>query len=201
MQNRVLPRNRQFLTVRELQGQGFSHYIINQMVEDGNLVKLNNKVYENTAYTGDASDFGYIAAYAPKGVVCLMSAARFYNLTTFLPDGIDIAIERSMKISTIPDWPLRFMCGTFPRNATNPELTPRQTEPQNFSFTTKKRRWLISCLTATKSELRKQKKSSPTIFRSLTEISTSFTGMRRFLAAKKSFLPIWRCFYESGQQN
>ena len=34
-----------------------------------------------------------------------MSAARFYNLTTFLPDGIDIAIERSMKISTIPDWP------------------------------------------------------------------------------------------------
>ena len=105
MQNRVLPRNRQFLTIRELQGQGFSHYIINQMVANGNLVKLNNKVYENTAYTGDASDFGYIAAYAPKGVVCLMSAARFYNLTTFLPDGIDIAIERSMKISTIPDWP------------------------------------------------------------------------------------------------
>ena len=105
MQNRVLPRNRQFLTVRELQGQGFSHYIINQMVANGNLVKLNNKVYENTAYTGDASDFGYIAAYAPKSVVCLMSAARFYNLTTFLPDGIDIAIERSMKISTIPDWP------------------------------------------------------------------------------------------------
>lgn len=105
MQNRVLPRNRQFLTIRELQGQGFSHYIINQMVEDGNLVKLNNKVYENTSYTGDASDFCYIAAYAPKSVVCLMSAARFYNLTTFLPDRIDIAIERSMKISTIPDWP------------------------------------------------------------------------------------------------
>ena len=105
MQNRVLPRNRQFLTARELQGQGFSHYIINQMVANGNLVKLNNKVYENTAYTGDASDFGYIAAYAPNSVVCLMSAARFYNLTTFLPDGIDIAIERSMKISTIPDWP------------------------------------------------------------------------------------------------
>ena len=96
MQNRVLPRNRQFLTIRELQGQGFSHYIINQMVANGNLVKLNNKVYENTAYTGDASDFGYIAAYAPKGVVCLMSAARFYNLTTFLPDGIDIAIELSV---------------------------------------------------------------------------------------------------------
>ena len=196
MQNRVLPRNRQFLTIRELQGQGFSHYIINQMVANGNLVKLNNKVYENTAYTGDASDFGYIAAYAPKGVVCLMSAARFYNLTTFLPDGIDIAIERSMKISTIPDWPT-FHVWYFSKKRYESGIITAS----DGTFTTKKRRWLISCLTATKSELRKPKKSSPIIFRFLTEISTSFTGMRRFLAATKSFLPIWRCFYESGQQN
>ncbi len=35
----------------------------------------------------------------------MMSAARFYGLTTYLPDGDDMAIERDMKISTLPDWP------------------------------------------------------------------------------------------------
>ena len=34
-----------------------------------------------------------------------MTAARSYGLTTFLPDAVDIAIERNMKISTLPDWP------------------------------------------------------------------------------------------------
>ena len=34
-----------------------------------------------------------------------MSAARFYGLTTFLPEAVDIAIERNMKISTLPNWP------------------------------------------------------------------------------------------------
>ena len=35
----------------------------------------------------------------------MMSAARYYGLTTYLPDAVDIAIERTMKISTLPDWP------------------------------------------------------------------------------------------------
>ena len=33
----------------------------------------------------------------------MMSAARFYGLTTYLPDSVDIAIEHSMKISTYPE--------------------------------------------------------------------------------------------------
>ena len=34
-----------------------------------------------------------------------MTAARFYELTTYLPDSVDVAIERTMKIYTLPDWP------------------------------------------------------------------------------------------------
>lgn len=47
----------------------------------------------------------YVPAYAPQGVVCLMSAASYYNLTTYRPDSIDVAIQRKSKISTMPDWP------------------------------------------------------------------------------------------------
>ncbi|WP_251390709.1 hypothetical protein [Mediterraneibacter agrestimuris] len=34
-----------------------------------------------------------------------MSAASYYNLTTYRPDSIDVAIQRKAKISTMPDWP------------------------------------------------------------------------------------------------
>lgn len=34
-----------------------------------------------------------------------MSAARYYGLTDFLPDEVDVAIERKKKVSTLPDWP------------------------------------------------------------------------------------------------
>lgn len=100
-----LPRDQMFFSVEELKAVGLSHYKINQQVEEGILLKLNRKYYENTNYQGVESDFYYVSAYAPKGVVCLMSAAAYYNLTTYRPDAIDVAIRRKAKISTMPDWP------------------------------------------------------------------------------------------------
>lgn len=34
-----------------------------------------------------------------------MSAARYYGLTNFLPDAVDVAIERKKKVNTLPEWP------------------------------------------------------------------------------------------------
>ena len=101
-----LPRDQMIFSVDELKKAGYSHYKINQLVEDGTLLKLNKKYYENTEYNGEESDFYYVQAYAQKGVVCLMSAASYYNLTTFRPDSVDVAIQRKAKISTMPDWPV-----------------------------------------------------------------------------------------------
>lgn len=100
-----LPKDQMIFSVDELKAAGFSHYKINQLVEDGTLLKLNKKYYENTSYQGEESDLYYVPAYAPKGVVCLMSAASYYNLTTYRSDSIDVAIQRKAKISTMPDWP------------------------------------------------------------------------------------------------
>lgn len=111
----AIPSDQHFLTIPELMSMGLSHYKINRLVEDGCLKKLNNKVYENTAYTGDESDFAVAAVYVPKGVLCMMTAARYYGLTTYLPDSVDVAIERSMKISTFPDWPTLHVW-FFPKN-------------------------------------------------------------------------------------
>ena len=100
-----LKSDQHFYSIKELLASGLTYYKINKLVSDGKLIKLNNKMYENTSYEGDESDFSFACVYAPKGVICMMSAARHYGLTTFLPEGVDIAIGRDMKISTIPEWP------------------------------------------------------------------------------------------------
>ena len=96
---------KRFLSTSELLESGLTYYRINKLVNDGKLVRLNRSTYENVESKSEDSDFAIAAAYAPQGVVCLMSAARYYGLTTYLLDAVDVAIGRAMKISTLPDWP------------------------------------------------------------------------------------------------
>lgn len=97
--------NQKYYTTCELKNMGYSYYKIGQMEENGQLHRINRSTYENLSYKGDENDFVNAAAYVPNGVICLMSAARYYELTNFLPDVIDVAIDRKKKISTLPDWP------------------------------------------------------------------------------------------------
>lgn len=101
----VLPEDQKIFSMKELKGKGFSQYKVSKLVDEGKLIKLNKSYYENSAYRGEESDFYYTEAYAPKGVVCLLSAAVYYSLTTFIPDAVDVAIPRKAKVSTMPDWP------------------------------------------------------------------------------------------------
>jgi len=105
MRELSLPTNEQFFSIAKLKEMGYSYYYINKMVLQGFLNKINKSTYENMLFKGETSDFSYLAAVAPNAIVCLTSAALFYNLTTYLPDTVDIAIENSMKITTLPKWP------------------------------------------------------------------------------------------------
>ena len=100
-----LSSEQRFYSVNDLRELGLSYYKINKMVEQHLLSKMNNKMYENAIYSGDDSDYASAMAYIPKGVICMMSAARYYGLTNYLPDVVDVAIERDMKVSTLPEWP------------------------------------------------------------------------------------------------
>jgi len=93
-------------SIQELKDKGLSYYKISQLVKQGILIKLNKKYYENTNFDGEESDFYYAYAYVPNGVICLLSAAVYYNLSTYRPDAIDIAIPRKARVSTLPEWPV-----------------------------------------------------------------------------------------------
>lgn len=101
----VLPDNQKFFSMESLKSEGHSQYKVSRLVSEGKLVRLNKSHYENTGYRGEESDFYYVGVYAPKGVVCLLSAAVYHNLTTYIPDAVDIAISRKARISTMPEWP------------------------------------------------------------------------------------------------
>lgn len=105
-----ISNDQMIFSVQELKEKGFSYYKINQMVEQGILIKLNKRYYENADFDGEESDFYYAYAFVPDGVVCLLSAAVYYNISTYRPDAIDVAIHRKAKVSTLPDWPELNVC-------------------------------------------------------------------------------------------
>lgn len=102
-QKKVLSDQKLVFSSNELHKLGFSYYQISKMVEQGKLFRLNKSYYENAGFAGDMNDFYYVQAFSPQGVVCLLSAAVYYGLTTFRPDSIDVAVQPKAKISTQPE--------------------------------------------------------------------------------------------------
>ncbi|HAZ06664.1 MAG TPA: hypothetical protein DCY58_11435 [Acetobacterium sp.] len=100
-----MPEDKKIINTKELQKLGFSYYKINKFVEEGKLNRLNKSNYENCNFNGEVSDLIYVYAYAPTGVICLMSAAVYYGLSNYRPDSIDVALPRKKNITTLPDWP------------------------------------------------------------------------------------------------
>lgn len=96
---------KKFVTIDELKENGYSYYKIDKLEEEGILLHINRKTYENLKYKGDENDFYSAEAYVPSGVICLLSAARYYELTNYLPDTVEVAIERKKKVNTLPEWP------------------------------------------------------------------------------------------------
>ena len=95
------------INTKELYDFGYSYYKTKQMVASGELKRLNKKNYENLKFVGEDTEFYYLKAYIPRGVVCLMSAAVFYGLSTYQPIAIDVAINREADSAhSLPEWPI-----------------------------------------------------------------------------------------------
>lgn len=101
-----ISRTKKIYHTKELMDYGFTYYKINKLLANGSLIRLTKSFYENSNFDGEENDFFYVSAYAPEGVVCLLSAAVYYGLTTYRPDAIDVAIHKKKNITTLPDWPV-----------------------------------------------------------------------------------------------
>jgi len=93
--------NQKFIKTEDLLRKGFSYYLINRMVEEKNIKKINGNTFENLNYKGDESDYLYASGYIDEGIICLMSAAVYHGLSTFRMSQIDVSIQQKSKISLL----------------------------------------------------------------------------------------------------
>ena len=105
METHIIPDFKKIFFMSELNELGFSAYMVRNMVAHGQLIKLNKSTYENANYDGEESDYIYAYAYVPDGIICLLSAAVIYGLSTYRSDDIDVAVTQKRNVSTLPDWP------------------------------------------------------------------------------------------------
>lgn len=77
-----------------------AYYNINKEIKSGNVIRIKNGVYMLPEEL--ASTMIDVARIVPGGVVCMYSAWDYYGLTTQIPDGFYIAIEKHRKV-VVPD--------------------------------------------------------------------------------------------------
>ncbi len=110
METPIIPNFKKIFFMSELNELGFSAYMVRNMVAHGQLIKLNKSTYENINYNGEESDYIYVYAYVPDGIICLFSAAVIYGLSTYTPDNINVAVAQKRNVSTLPEWPTIKLC-------------------------------------------------------------------------------------------
>ena len=100
-----LNNDQMIFSIENLKSMNLSYYAINKLVENNILKKLNRRNYENLNYTGYFNEFVYVNAFFSRGVICLISAASYHELTTIIPQSVDIAIYKKDNVRILPEWP------------------------------------------------------------------------------------------------
>ena len=94
----------------DLQGLGIARTALQRLEQQGRLTKLGRGLYALAG--GDLGESATLAAASrrvPEGVVCLLSALRFHDMTTENPSEIWLAIDRKARRPVIAGLPLRIV--------------------------------------------------------------------------------------------
>lgn len=97
--------DKQFISRKKLYSIGLTPYKINKLVEEGKLKIINRNYFENPDYDEETNEFNVVSVYAPKGVVCLTSAAIYHGLSSSRPIRIDVALPRDTRFPKSSRWP------------------------------------------------------------------------------------------------
>lgn len=92
---RVALRKAGILRTRELESLGFSRTRLTRLCRRGVIDRIGRGLYTlPSAVLTERHSFAEAARQVPKGVVCLLSALRFHELTTQNPHAVWVAIDQ-----------------------------------------------------------------------------------------------------------
>lgn len=90
---------------KDITGAGIHNIYLNSLLEDGQIERIKRGLYRWIGMSEDNnSSMVDVSMAIPKGVICLQSALAYYNLTTYKPWGISVAIDRKAKVA-LPNYP------------------------------------------------------------------------------------------------
>ena len=94
--------NHGVLTINQLQDRGVTYYALNKLIKANKVERVKPGLYRWTDFIGD--ELFEALKIVPNGIICMYSAAAYFELTTFIPAEIHIAISKKRKIR-LPDYP------------------------------------------------------------------------------------------------
>jgi len=108
MLERILSENGGIVTRKKLISEGISDYFIKQFEAEGVIERVKQGLFKLNKSTLENEELLVISAQIPKGVICLLSALSYYELTTYTPWQYFVAIPRHYSVpKTIENPPIK----------------------------------------------------------------------------------------------
>ncbi|MGG1592407.1 type IV toxin-antitoxin system AbiEi family antitoxin domain-containing protein [Terribacillus saccharophilus] len=99
-------QNKGFARTRDLMRFGLNTYRIKELELDGYISKVKQGLYRWVEYPmSNNEDLVEVSIIVPKGVICLLSALSYYELSTYTPWEYYVALPRKYNKSNIADYP------------------------------------------------------------------------------------------------
>jgi len=95
----------------DAKARGIHHQTVYRLVDRGLIERVGRGLYRSAKplLATENHDLVLAAQAAPKGVVCLLSALQFHDLTTQIPSEVWMAIGRRAAEPRIGELPVRFV--------------------------------------------------------------------------------------------
>lgn len=110
LEDRVMDMAREMgiLRTQDVINASIPRVILTRLVRNGKLLRLGRGLYsihdrEITSHHSLAE----VAKRVPKGVICLLSALRYHNMTTQAPHEVWVAVDPKVRKPQIRDLPIR----------------------------------------------------------------------------------------------
>ncbi|MHA6260027.1 type IV toxin-antitoxin system AbiEi family antitoxin domain-containing protein [Sporosarcina sp. CAU 1771] len=104
--DKVFRRQNGYATTNDLVESGITPYYINKFVKEDYIERVKKGLYRHSdSKLLPEEQIIEVSRLIPHGVICLLSAAAYHELSTINPWEYHIAIERSQKKPPLPSYP------------------------------------------------------------------------------------------------
>lgn len=105
----ISEKYRGYIRPKQAKSEGISTYYLNKMIEAGIIEKIGWGLYVLKDYPfSEIESLIEACKKVPKGVICLISALSFYELTDIIPHEVHMAIEKKSWLPKIDYPPIKF---------------------------------------------------------------------------------------------